>query len=107
MEKPYIKFGDNWRNELIELGRLGKSNKDIFKHFKIGHTTHFNLLRRSQEYKDAYDEYLIQHEAHWLNKAKHAIENNEEFNTKFFFLLMGNKHRKTWNNKNAKNNNEG
>lgn len=99
MEKPYKKFPDDWRSKMIMLGKQGKSNKDIFSLFKIGHSTHFNLLRRSEDYYNAYQEYLEFHEAFWLDKAKQAISDGLDLNVKNFFLLMGNKHRNKWNNK--------
>jgi hypothetical protein len=99
MEKPYSKFTEDWKDIMLDLGRNGKSNKDIFTSLKIGHSTHFNLLRRSEEYKQVYNQYLELHEAYWLDKAKQALEQDLDFNTQDFFLLMGNKHRHKWNNK--------
>jgi hypothetical protein len=62
------------------------------------------LLRRNEEYRNVYEQYLVLHEQHWLDKAKEALEQGEDFNTSMFILIMGNKQRKRWKKRNGPNN---
>lgn len=93
---PTTTFPDNWKEQVIQLGKEGKSNLEIFNLLNIGHSTHFKLLRRNIEYLQVYEKYLLEHETFWLGKAKETIETNQDFDNRLFFLIMGNKHRTRW-----------
>jgi hypothetical protein len=100
---PGTTFPKDWKEIILTTGREGKSNKDFFPLLNIGHSTHFKLLRIDQEYKEVYDQYLLEHENYWVNVAKKVIEEQiGDFNLRLWNLLMGNKHRQTWKNANKK-----
>jgi len=92
------KLPENYKEIMIDCGKSGQTNQYFFKLLRIGHTTHFDLLKENEEYAKAYEEYKEHHEAYWLDKARQAILQGEDFNTKKFFLMMGNKHRQKWKN---------
>ena len=93
---PDTTFPSNWKELVLNAGKEGKPNIDIFPMLNIKHSTHFTLLRRNEEYRQVYEQYLLLHEQHWLDKAKAALENGGDFNTSMFILIMGNKQRKRW-----------
>jgi hypothetical protein len=98
---PGTTFPENWKEIMLNAGREGKTNVEFFPMLKIKHSTHFTLLRRNDEYKEVYEQYLLLHEQHWLDKAKAAIEQGQDFNTSMFILMMGNKQRKRWKRRNG------
>jgi hypothetical protein len=95
---PGTTFPANWKQIMFDAGKQGRNNTDFFGALNIKHSTHFTLLRRNEEYRKAYEQYLIYHEQHWLDKAKVVLEQGGEnnFNAAMFLLLMGNKQRKRW-----------
>lgn len=98
---PGTTFPDNWKEIMIEAGKQGLHNQELFSKLKLGHSTHSVLLRRNEEYKTVYEEYLIHHENYWVNRVQEElIENGAmKFNAKLFVLLMGNKQRTRWKSK--------
>lgn len=91
----------DWKEELIELGKNGKNNEDAYKLLGITHSTFIRMVKRNEEFRIAYEEYLKYHESYWINKVKEAIIENggSEIDTRLFVLLMGNKQRKIWKRK--------
>jgi hypothetical protein len=99
---PNTTFPENWKEIMITAGKEGKPNQYFFKLLKIGHSTHFNLLKRDKEYTEVFNQYLQCHETWWVNQAKTIIEKDggNKFNTQLFLLMMANKQRKRWSNGN-------
>lgn len=100
---PNTTFPKDWKEIMVEAGKQGKPNQYFFKLLNIGHSTHFNLLKRDKEYQEVYNLYLQCHETWWVNQAKNIIEKDGggKFNTQLFLLVMANKQRNRWS-KNAK-----
>lgn len=94
-------FPENWKEIMYNAGREGKNNSDFLKQLGISHTTHIHLLKRNNEYKLAYDKYMQLHESWWLEQAKITLERDgaENFSTRLFMLILGNKQRQRWNRK--------
>jgi len=91
-------FRPDWKEIMLEAGRKGKPYSYFQDRIGIGHTHHHRLVKRNEEYRLAFEEYLVLHENWWLDQAKKMIEKDggETFDTRLFVLMMGNKHRKTW-----------
>ena len=51
-------FPENWKEIMIDCGKRGKNQTEIFIKLNIHHSTHYDILERNEEYREAYEEYL-------------------------------------------------
>ena len=91
-------FPPDWREIMIECGKQGKNNSEIFIKLNIHHDTHYEIMKRNEEYQDAYNEYMKHCEQWWFNKAHEAISgpDSKRFNDKLWTTIMKNKFRDGW-----------
>ena len=91
-------FPPNWREIMIECGKQGKNNSEIFIKLNIHRDTHYEIMKRNEDYQDAYNEYLKHCEQWWFNKAHEAIQgpDSKRFNDKLWTTIMKNKFKDGW-----------
>ena len=90
-----------WKEIMIEAGKNGQHVTHFLIELGISWQTHYNLLNRSKEYKEAFDEYQKFCEQWWYDKAHEAVRNGEsnKFNQRLWGIVVSNKFRDTWREK--------
>jgi hypothetical protein len=91
-------FPENWKEIMIDCGKRGKNQTEIFIKLNIHHSTHYDILERNQEYKETYEEYLQHCEQWWYDKAHEAIVDGKSkmFNQNLWSMIMRNKFKANW-----------
>jgi len=92
------RFPSNWKEIMIECGKNGQHNTAIFKALNIHHDTHYEIMKRNEEYAQVYNEYLKHCEDWWFESARDAIMEGKSkmFNQHLWLTIMKNKFRQTW-----------
>ena len=90
-----------WREIMIDAGKKGQHITHFLIELGISTQTHYNLLNRSKDYKEAFDEYQKFCEQWWYDKAHEAVEKGEsnKFNQRLWSIVVSNKFRDNWREK--------
>lgn len=91
-------FPENWKEIMIDCGKRGKNQTEIFIKLNIHHSTHYEIMERNQEYKDTFEEYLKHCEQWWYDAAHESIVNGKSkmFNQNLWSMIMRNKFKNNW-----------
>jgi len=97
-KKVEDRFPSNWREIMLEIGKQGKNNSALFIALNIHHDTHYELLKRNEEYAEAYEEYLKHCEEWWFEQARDSIleGRSKTFNQHLWTTIMKNKFKRDW-----------
>lgn len=92
------RFPKNWKEIMINLGKEGKNNSAIFIALGFQQDSHYELLKRNEEYADAYNEYLKHCEEWWFEKARESYITGKSkmFNQHLWANVMKNKFKDNW-----------
>jgi hypothetical protein len=91
-------FPENWKEIMIDCGKRGKNQTEIFIKLNIHHSTHYDIMERNEEYKDTFEEYLQHCEQWWYDKAHEAVVDGKSkyFNQNLWSMIMRNKFKSSW-----------
>jgi len=92
------RFPSNWKEIMINLGKEGKNNSAIYIALNIHMDTHYEIMKRNEEYRLAYEEYLKECENWWYERAREAIMEGKSkmFNQHLWTTIMKNKFKREW-----------
>jgi len=97
-KKAEDRFPENWKEIIIDLGKQGKHLSAIWIALRICKDTHYELLKRNEEYDATYQEYLKYCEDWWFEQARESIVmgKSKMFNQHLWTNVMKNKFRENW-----------
>lgn len=90
-----------WYKIIIDSGREGKHITDFLIKLGISWDTHHALLKRNTKYFEAFKEYQKLCENWWFERAYETVASGEsnKFNQRLWAIIMSNKFRDNWREK--------
>jgi hypothetical protein len=87
-----------WKEVILEAGRQGHHISHFLIELGISYETHYQLIKRNQEYSETVKEYNRLCEEWWFGKARESVEKGESnrFNQRLWTVIMKNKFRDNW-----------
>lgn len=92
------RWSENWKEELYQLGREGKTKVHIMNHFDLSRTSYYDLMRDDKEFNEAVQKAMELSQEWWVNIAqKRWIEGTEKnINSNHWSLMMRNIFKDDW-----------
>ena len=92
------RWSENWKEELYQLGREGKTKVHIMNHFDLSRTSYYDLMRDDKDFNEAVNKAMELSQEWWVNIAqKRWIEGTEKnINSNHWSLMMRNMFKDDW-----------
>lgn len=92
------RWSENWKEQLYQLGREGKTKVHIMNHFDLSRRGYYQLINDDMEFRDAVQKAMELSQEWWVNIAqKRWIEGTEKnINSNHWSLMMRNMFKDDW-----------
>lgn len=92
------RWSENWKEELYQLGREGKTKVHIMNYFDLSRRGYYQLINDDMEFRDAVQKAMELSQEWWVNIAqKRWIEGTEKnINSNHWSLMMRNIFKEDW-----------
>jgi hypothetical protein len=91
-------WSENWKEELYELGRQGKTKVHIMNHLGLSRQSYYDLMRDNKEFYETVNKTMELSQQWWMDIAQQRwIEGNEKnINSNHWSLIMRNMFKEDW-----------